>query len=88
MSLKDRPALLLFAVSIAPPKHLVFEALGATGRVVLSEVGGQTQMTVRIECGSAAQLDEFVKMGVAVGTSQTLDNLVEYLSAPRAQSRT
>ncbi|MGH6857410.1 MAG: SRPBCC domain-containing protein [Methylocella sp.] len=66
---------------IAPPELLVFEAMGAIGRVVLSDVGGKTLMTVTIKCGSSAQLDQFVKMGVDVGTSQTLDNLVVYLGA-------
>jgi uncharacterized protein YndB with AHSA1/START domain len=63
---------------IAPPDRLVFEALGATGRVVLREVAGKTHMTVEIECRSAEQLDQYLKMGVDVGTSQTLDNLVAY----------
>ena len=64
---------------IAPPDHLVFEALGATGRVVLREVAGQTHMTVAIECRSADHLEQFLKAGVAVGTSQTLDNLVAFV---------
>ena len=63
---------------IAPPDRLVFEALGATGRVLLRDVAGKTQLTVEIECRSADQLDQYVKMGVDVGTSQTLDNLVSY----------
>ena len=63
---------------IAPPDRLVFEALGATGRVVLRDVAGKTHMTVEIECRSAEQLDQYLKMGVDVGTSQTLDNLVAY----------
>ena len=63
---------------ITPPDRLVFEALGATGRVVLRDVAGKTQMTVEIECRSADQLDQYLKMGVDVGTSQTLDNLVSY----------
>ena len=55
--------------------------MGAIGKVVLSDVGGTTLMTVTIECGSTAQLDQFVRMGVDVGTSQTLDNLVVYVGA-------
>ena len=66
---------------IAPPEQLVFEAMGSTGRVVLKEVGVKTLMTVTIECGSPAKLDQFMKMGVDVGTSQTLDNLVAYIGA-------
>ncbi len=71
---------------IAPPDHLVFEAIGATGRVVLRDVAGKTHMTVEIECRSAEQLDQYLKMGVDVGTSQTLDNLVAYLGARGSHS--
>jgi uncharacterized protein YndB with AHSA1/START domain len=63
---------------IAPPERLVFEAIGAMGRVILRGAGGRTHMTVEIECRSAEQLEQFLKMGVDVGTSQTLDNLVAY----------
>lgn len=63
---------------IAPPEQIVFEAMGAVGKVILRDVDGGTHMTVRIECGSAAYLEQFLKMGVDVGTSQTLDNLVAY----------
>jgi uncharacterized protein YndB with AHSA1/START domain len=63
---------------IAPPHRLVFEALGAMGRVTLRETAGKTHMTVEIECRSAEQLDAYLKMGVDVGTAQTLDNLVAY----------
>jgi uncharacterized protein YndB with AHSA1/START domain len=63
---------------ISPPERLVFEALGSTGRVLLQEVAGKTHMMVEIECRSAEQLDQFLKIGVDVGTSQTLDNLVAY----------
>jgi uncharacterized protein YndB with AHSA1/START domain len=63
---------------IAPPNWLVFEALGATGRVTLREAAGKTQLTVEIECRSAEQLDQYLAMGVDVGTAQTLDNLVAY----------
>jgi uncharacterized protein YndB with AHSA1/START domain len=63
---------------IAPPDRLVFEAMGATGRVVLQAIADKTRMTVEIECRSADHLDQFLKMGVDVGTSQTLDNLVTY----------
>jgi uncharacterized protein YndB with AHSA1/START domain len=63
---------------IAPPDRLVFEAIGATGRVILKDVAGKTHMTVEIECRSAEQLEQYLKMGVDVGTSQTIDNLVDY----------
>ena len=63
---------------IKPPHRLVFEAMGATGRVLIQAVADKTHMTVEIECRSADHLDQFLKMGVDVGTSQTLDNLVTY----------
>lgn len=63
---------------ISPPHRLVFEAIGAIGRVVLQEAAGKTHMTVEIECRSADQLDQYLKLGVDVGTAQTLDNLVAY----------
>ena len=64
---------------IVPPERLVFEAIGAMGRVLLRDVAGQTHMTVEIECRSAEQLEQYLKMGVDTGTSQTLDNLVDYV---------
>jgi uncharacterized protein YndB with AHSA1/START domain len=64
---------------IAPPDRLIFEALGSTGRVLLREADGKTHMTVEIECRTEEQLDQFLKMGVNVGTGQTLDNLVAYM---------
>jgi uncharacterized protein YndB with AHSA1/START domain len=64
---------------IASPDRLVFEAMGAIGRVVLRDVAGKTRMTVEIECQSAEHLEQYLKMGVDVGTSQTLDNLVAYM---------
>jgi uncharacterized protein YndB with AHSA1/START domain len=63
---------------ITPPEQLVFEAMGSIGKVVLADSDGGTAMTVTIECSSAAHLDEFLKMGVDVGTARTLDNLVAY----------
>ena len=63
---------------IVPPNRLIFEALGATGRVLLKEVAGRTHMTVEIECQSSDHLDQYLKGGVDVGTAQTLDNLVAY----------
>ena len=64
---------------ITPPERLVFEANGAMGRVLLEDVGGGTHMRVEIECGSAEQLEQYLKMGVDTGTSQTLDNLVAHV---------
>ncbi|HEY4211929.1 MAG TPA: SRPBCC domain-containing protein [Steroidobacteraceae bacterium] len=66
---------------IAPPGRLTFIAMGATGRVMLEEIRGKTHLTVRIECGSASHLDDYLKMGVDAGTARTLDNLVAYVAA-------
>jgi uncharacterized protein YndB with AHSA1/START domain len=65
---------------IVPGQRLVFDALGALGRVLLEQVAGKTHMLVEIECRSEQHLDEYLKMGVDVGTSQTLNNLVAYMS--------
>jgi uncharacterized protein YndB with AHSA1/START domain len=73
---------------IAPPRHLIFEAMGAVGRVNLDETGGKTLLTVRIECGSKERFEQYLKMGVDTGTAKTLDNLVAYVGAmpPRTSS--
>ena len=64
---------------IAPPSLLVFEANGATGKVLLAERAGGTRMTVEIACHSPEHLAQFVAMGIAEGTSRTLDNLARHL---------
>ena len=64
---------------IVPNDRLVFDALGSVGRVTLKERGTGTHMVVEISCASSEQLEQFVRMGVAVGTSATLDNLVRHL---------
>jgi uncharacterized protein YndB with AHSA1/START domain len=69
---------------IVPPERLVFEALGATGRVNLEEAAGGTRMVVEIVCASKDHLDQFLRMGVHAGTSRTLDNLVAYVREPAA----
>jgi uncharacterized protein YndB with AHSA1/START domain len=69
--------------AIEPPRRLVFEAMGAIGRVDLEEMGGKTLLTVRITCNSAAQFEQYLKMGVDSGTAKTLDNLVAYVDAHR-----
>jgi uncharacterized protein YndB with AHSA1/START domain len=73
---------------IAPPSRLVFEAMGAIGRVILDETDGKTRLTVRIECRSAEHLKQYLEMGVDAGTATTLDNLVAYVGAglPRASA--
>ena len=66
---------------IVPPERLIFDALGATGRVSLEDTPGGTRMVVEIVCQSADHFDQFVTMGVHAGTSQTLDNLMAYVRA-------
>jgi len=63
---------------ITPPHRIVFDAMGSTGRVILNETDGVTHMLVEIICNSAEQLEMFAKMGVAEGTSRTLDNLITF----------
>ena len=64
---------------IAPPTLLVFEANGARGKVMLAERAGGTRMTVEIACRSSDHLAQFLAMGIAAGTSRTLDNLASHL---------
>lgn len=71
-------------VEITPPSLLVFEAMGALGRVVIEEMDGGTQLTVEIVCRTADQLAQFMSIGVHAGTSQTLDNLVAHLAEQAA----
>ena len=66
---------------ISPPNLLIFSALGAIGRVIMQEEQQGTRLTVEIECASREHLEQFLKMGVADGTAQTLDNLVGYASS-------
>lgn len=64
---------------IERPRRLVFDAMGAEGRVSLEPSAAGTDMVVEIVCANAAHLQQFVAMGVAAGTSVTLDNLVAHL---------
>ena len=70
-------------LEIVPSHRLVFEALGATGRVLLDQADGVTKLTVEITCRSADHLDQYLRMGIDIGTSQTLDNLVAYIGVAR-----
>jgi uncharacterized protein YndB with AHSA1/START domain len=69
---------------IEPPSLLVFDALGSVGTVKIEANGGVTHMTVTIRCASAEHLEQFVKLGVDVGTDRTLDNLVAYVKKQAA----
>jgi uncharacterized protein YndB with AHSA1/START domain len=64
---------------ISPPNLLVFDANGAIGRVMLDGAGGGTNMTVEITCRSSEHLDQYMQIGVHLGTSRTLDNLVAFV---------
>jgi uncharacterized protein YndB with AHSA1/START domain len=64
---------------ITPPNRLVFTAMAAKGVVTFEHRGLGTHMTVEIVCGSAEMLEHYMTVGAAVGTSQTLDNLVVHM---------
>jgi uncharacterized protein YndB with AHSA1/START domain len=67
-------------VDISPPSRLEFRAMDALGRVLLKDLGGRTEMIVEIVCNSAEQLEQYLRLGVANGTSRTCDNLVAFLA--------
>ena len=73
----DRPFAGVYR-TISRPELLVFDAAGAEGRVSLTPDGDGTQMIVEIICSGPEHLKQFMQMGVADGTSRTLDNLVAY----------
>lgn len=64
---------------IERPAKLVFDAMGAVGTVLIEKRADDTHLTVSIRCASAEHLEQMVKLGVDVGTGQTLDNLVAYV---------
>lgn len=66
---------------VEPPHHILFDTMGATGRVTFTQVADDTLLTVRIECGSAERFEQFLKMGIDKGTGMTLDNLVQYIGS-------
>lgn len=68
------------------PTAIEFEAMGSVGTVVLEASSKVTRMTVSIRCASAEHLEQFVKLGVDVGTARTLDNLVEHVGRKRKAS--
>ena len=61
---------------IDPPHRLEFDALGAHGTVTFRPAGDVTEMVLEIRCASAEHLAQFLQMGVAEGTAQTVANLV------------
>src|SRR6185312_6658508 len=50
---------------IAAPDRLVFEAMGAEGRVDFVERNGRTDITVAIVCASPDHLQQFLTFGIA-----------------------
>jgi uncharacterized protein YndB with AHSA1/START domain len=70
-----------FYKEVIRPERLVFEAMGAIGSVLLTKLPAGTLLTVTIECPTTEHFEHFLKLGVDVGTSQTLDNLVSYIHA-------
>lgn len=83
---RDHPEMPFAGVyrEIVPGERIVFDALGAIGRVELSKSADGTHLVVEIVCTSAEQMQQFVQMGVAVGTSTTLDNLVAHVDGGAA----
>lgn len=65
------------------PVRLVFDAVGSIGTVLLEGNDKRTRMRVTIRCASKAQLEQFVHMGIASNTDDTLDNLVRYIDRVR-----
>ncbi len=65
---------------IVPPTKLVFSAMGAVGTVEMQATGAGTLLVVTMVCASAEHLAQFVAMGIAEGTAQTLDNLAAHFS--------
>lgn len=69
---------------IEPPHRLEFDALGAHGIVTFRALGEMTEMVLEIRCTSAEHLEQFLQLGVAEGTAQTVDNLVTRADRQRA----
>lgn len=70
------------------PHRIEFQAMGAYGTVQLEPRAGGTRMKVAIRCPSREHFETFLKLGVATGTSATLDNLARVLAPrPRAPAR-
>jgi uncharacterized protein YndB with AHSA1/START domain len=66
---------------IAPPEKLVFGFPNSPGvsRLVFTEQGKKTKLTMTIECASKEERDALLQMRVDAGTAQTLNNLAAYL---------
>jgi uncharacterized protein YndB with AHSA1/START domain len=64
---------------IEHPSKLVFNAMGATGTVELTQDGEVTLMVVSIKSPTRDHFEQFLKFGVHEGTAKTLDNLVAHV---------
>jgi uncharacterized protein YndB with AHSA1/START domain len=63
---------------LIPPERIVFDSYGLIGTILFNGDGEQTRLVVTIECASEAERDQFLRMGIAVGTARTLENLAGY----------
>lgn len=66
---------------VEPPRRLAFRAMGAYGVVTFAAASGGTRMHVSITSPSVEHFEMFIKLGVAIGTGATLDNLARTLAA-------
>lgn len=77
---------------ISAPGRLVFatrtgpSGAESIGTLVFTEDGGQTLLTMTIECQSRIDRDALLAMRVDVGTVRTLDNLDDYLAREQDDS--
>jgi uncharacterized protein YndB with AHSA1/START domain len=69
---------------LLPPERIVFESNGAIGTIVFNAVSERTQLVLTIECASETERDQYLRMGIAVGTARSLANLGNYLGATDA----
>jgi uncharacterized protein YndB with AHSA1/START domain len=72
------PAFVGRYLEIDPPKRLVFEAMGAVGTVSIKPSDKGSEVEVEIRAPNAEALKALVALGVAGGTTRTLDNLAAY----------
>ena len=77
-----------FYREITPPARLVLSSTPSpvsndesVTTLVFGEHNGKTTLTMTIKCASREERDALLRMRVDVGTTQTLDNLDEYLRA-------
>jgi uncharacterized protein YndB with AHSA1/START domain len=81
---------------ITPPERLVFtvqifpSSPAAITKLMFTEDGSRTKLTMRIECASIEDRDALLQMRVDAGTGRTLENLAIYLervTIPRGEPR-